>query len=311
MIKRPRKKASVFMELKKNKGLFVMITPAVFLTLLFSYIPMVGLILAFKDYRYDLGIFKSEWIGFENFRFFFMSGTGIKITINTMLYNFINLITSQALSVLTAIFITEMSRKYFKKFVQSIIFLPYFISWIIVGAFVYNIFNVEYGTLNNILEFFGHDPINLYQMPYAWVLIIVLFNSWKWIGYNSIIYISAITGIDQSTYEAAEIDGANIWQRISKITIPSIKPTMIIILLLNLGRITRGDFQMFYQIIGNNGQLFNATDVIDTFVFRALAQGGDIGMTTAATLYQSIVGFVLIVTVNHIIKKIEPDYALY
>ncbi|MFV0504273.1 MAG: ABC transporter permease subunit [Lachnospirales bacterium] len=310
-MKKNKKKVRLFNELKKNKGLFVMLMPAILLTLLFAYIPMVGLVLAFKDYRYDLGIFKSQWIGLENFKFFFMSGTGVKITINTILYNFINLITSQALSVLVAISITEMNRKYFKKIVQSIIFLPYFISWIIVGAFIYNIFNVEYGTLNNILEFFGHNPVNLYQMPYAWVLIIIFFNSWKWVGYNSIIYISAITGIDQSTYEAAKIDGANIWQRISKITIPSIKSTIIIILLLNIGRITRGDFQMFYQIVGNNGQLFNATDVIDTFVFRALAQGGDIGMITAATLYQSIIGFILIATINYIVKKIEPDYALY
>lgn len=298
-------------ELKKNRTLFLMILPAVLITLVFSYIPMSGLILAFKDYRFDKGIFGSDWIGLDNFRFFFISGTGLRVTVNTVVYNLVNLITSQALSVVVAIIITEMNAKYFKKLTQSLIFLPYFISWIIVGAFVYNIFNVEYGTLNSVLRFFGKEPVNLYQMPNAWFFIIMIFNSWKWVGYNSVVYISAITGVDASCYEAAEIDGANIWQRIYYITLPSIRPTIVIMLLLNVGRIMRGDFQMFYQIVGNNGQLYNATDVIDTFVFRSLTTSGDIGMTTAATLYQSVLCFIIITVVNSIVKKIEPDYALY
>lgn len=298
-------------ELKKNRTLFLMILPAVLITLVFSYIPMSGLILAFKDYRFDKGIFGSDWIGLDNFRFFFISGTGLRVTVNTVVYNLVNLITSQALSVVVAIIITEMNAKYFKKLTQSLIFLPYFISWIIVGAFVYNIFNVEYGTLNSVLRFFGKEPVNLYQMPKAWFFVIMIFNSWKWVGYNSVVYISAITGVDASCYEAAEIDGANIWQRIYYITLPSIRPTIVIMLLLNVGRIMRGDFQMFYQIVGNNGQLYNATDVIDTFVFRSLTTSGDIGMTTAATLYQSVLCFIIITVVNSIVKKIEPDYALY
>lgn len=298
-------------ELKKNRTLFLMILPAVLIVFVFSYIPMCGLVLAFKDYRFDRGIFGSDWIGLDNFRFFFISGTGLRVTMNTVIYNLVNLITSQMLSVVVAIVITEMNARYFKKFMQSLIFLPYFISWIIVGAFVYNIFNVEYGTLNTILRFFGREPVNLYQMPSVWFFIIMIFNSWKWVGYNSVVYISAITGVDASCYEAADIDGANIWQRIYYITLPSIKPTIVIMLLLNVGRIMRGDFQMFYQIVGNNGQLYNATDVIDTFVFRSLTTSGDIGMTTAATLYQSILCFIIITIVNGIVKRIEPDYALY
>jgi len=303
--------SDVVHELKKNRTLFLMILPAVLITLVFSYIPMSGLILAFKDYRFDKGIFGSDWIGLDNFRFFFISGTGLRVTVNTVVYNLVNLITSQALSVVVAIIITEMNAKYFKKLTQSLIFLPYFISWIIVGAFVYNIFNVEYGTLNSVLRFFGKEPVNLYQMPKAWFFVIMIFNSWKWVGYNSVVYISAITGVDASCYEAAEIDGANIWQRIYYITLPSIRPTIVIMLLLNVGRIMRGDFQMFYQIVGNNGQLYNATDVIDTFVFRSLTTSGDIGMTTAATLYQSVLCFIIITVVNGIVKRIEPDYALY
>jgi ABC-type polysaccharide transport system, permease component len=299
------------LELRKNRTLFFMILPAVALVITFGYIPMTGLVLAFKNYRYDLGIFRSPWSGFDNFRFFFLSGSGWLVTRNTILYNLVNLATSQALAILIAIVVNEMRGKHFKKISQSLIFLPYFISWIIVGAFVYNIFNYETGTMNGFLKSIGAQPVDMYSKPEAWILVIVFFNSWKWVGYNSIIYIAAISGIDQDCFEAASIDGASIFQKIRSITIPAIVPTIVIIVLLNVGRLLRGDFQMFYQIIGNNGQLFNATDIIDTFVFRSLVTTGDIGMTSAATFYQSFFCFVTILIVNSIVKRIEPDYALF
>jgi len=288
-----------------------MAAPAIILVLLLSYIPTAGIILAFKNYRYDMGIFGSPWAGFNNFKYFFNSGTGLRVTQNTILYNLINLSTSQLLAMVIAIIISEMKGKYFKKISQSIMFLPYFISWIIVGAFVYNIFNFETGTLNTVLKSLHVTPINMYNIPVAWIFIIVFFNSWKWVGYNSIIYIAAIASIDTESYEAADIDGANVFQKIKSITIPAITPTIIIILLLNVGRIMRGDFQMFYQIVGNNGQLFNTTDVIDTFVFRSLVNGGDIGMTAAATFYQSILCFLIIMGVNKIVKMVDDDYSLF
>lgn len=305
------KKRGFFTELKRNRTLFLMILPAVIWILIFAYIPMSGMILAFKDYRFNLGIFKSPWNGIENFKYFFASGKGISVTFNTIFYNLINLVTSQVIAMIVAIVISELKGKHFKKITQSVIFLPYFISWIIVGAFVYNIFNFETGTLNTILKGFGMAPINMYSLPLAWIPVIVFFNSWKWAGYNSVIYIAAITSIDQECYEAADIDGANVFQKIKSITLPSIKPTIIIILLLNLGRVLRGDFQMFYQIIGNNGQLFDKTDVIDTFVFRSLINTGDIGMTAAATFYQSVLGFAIILVANFIVKKIDEEYALF
>ncbi|OPJ63378.1 ABC transporter permease [Clostridium oryzae] len=305
------KKDGFLQEFKRNRTLFFMASPAVLLVIIFAYIPMLGIILAFKNYRFDLGIFGSNWSGLDNFKFFFNSGTGFLVTKNTILYNLFNLITSQVLAMFVAIVLNEMRNKYFKKISQSIIFLPYFISWIIVGAFVYNIFNFETGTLNTILKSLHFKAVNLYNMPVAWVFIIAFFNSWKWVGYNSVIYIAAITSIDAECYEAADIDGANVFQKIKNITIPSIKPTIIIIILLNVGRILRGDFQMFYQIVGNNGQLFNTTDVIDTFVFRSLINSGDIGMTAAATFYQSFLCFVIIMVVNAIVKKIDSDYALF
>lgn len=306
-----RKKHPVLYEIKKNWALFLMLLPALTLVVLFRYIPLGGIILAFKDYQYNLGILGSPWVGLKNFEFFFLSGTGWRVTVNTIVYNVVNLATSQLLSLVLAIVLNEIWGQHFKKIVQSISFLPYFVSWILVGAFVYNIFNVEHGVLNNILQALGYDPVNLYAVPSAWFFIIVIFNSWKWVGYNSVVYIASITSIDAEIYEAADIDGANVWQKITHITLPCIKPTVIVILLLNVGRILRGDFQMFYQIIGRNGQLYNATDVIDTFVFRSLASGGEIGMTMAATLYQSILCFVIIMAVNTIVKKIDPDYALF
>lgn len=298
-------------ELRKNRTLFIMTLPAIVLVLVFGYIPISGIVLAFKNYRYDMGILGSPWAGLENFKFFFISGTGLLVTKNTIFYNLFNLATSQGLAILIAIVISEMSGKYFKKITQSIIFLPYFISWIIVGAFVYNIFNYETGTLNTILKALNLSTVDMYSMPAAWIFVIAFFNSWKWVGYNSVIYIAAIAGIDAECYEAANIDGANIFQKIRSITIPSIMPTIIIILLLNIGRILRGDFQMFYQIVGNNGQLFNATDVIDTFVFRSLINSGDIGMTAAATFYQSILCFIIIMIVNTVVKRVNRESALF
>ena len=296
---------------RKTATLFLMAAPAIILVILFAYFPMSGLILAFKSYRFDKGVFGSAWNGLENFRYLFQSGTGGLITRNTVLYNILNLITSQLLAIILAIFITELNGVIFKKITQSVIFLPYFISWVIVGTFVFNFFNYETGVLNSLLKGMGLEPVNMYAKPGAWPWIICFFNAWKWAGYNSVIYIAAITGIDAEPYEAAEIDGANIFQRIWYITLPGILPTVITMFLLQVGRILRGDFEMFYQIVGNNGQLFNATDVIDTYVFRSLLQNSNLGMTTAASLYQSVLCFAIIMVVNAIVKRIDKDYALF
>lgn len=298
-------------EFKRNKALFAMAAPAILLVLVMQYFPMSGLVLAFKNYRYDLGVFGSPFNGLANFKFLFSSGTGWRITRNTILYNLLNLITSQLLAVIVAVFITEIHRKYFKKVTQTIILLPYFISWVVVGVFVFSIFNYETGLINNIVKTAGGEPINFYGLPIAWPFIICIFNSWKWTGYNSVIYIAAITGIDAEIGEAASIDGANIFQRIKYITLPSIRPTLVTMILLQVGRILRGDFEMFYQIIGLNGQLFNMTDVIDTYVFRSLITNPDIGMTAAATFYQSVLCFAIIMIVNAVVKKIDEDYALF
>jgi putative aldouronate transport system permease protein len=306
-----RKPNGLAHEFHKNGDLFFMAAPAMLLVFVMAYVPMAGLVLAFKNYRYDLGIFRSPWNGLENFRYLFSSGVGALLVRNTFLYNILNLITSQILAIIIAVFISEMPRKGYKKFCQSVIFLPYFISWVIVGTFVFNIFNYETGVLNNILRLFGNEPINAYERPYLWPFIICAFNSWKWCGYNSVIYIAAITAIDPECFEAADIDGANIFQKIWHITFPSIRPTIIVMFLLQIGQVLRGNFEMFYQIVGNNGQLFNTTDVIDVYVFRSLTTSANIGMTAAATLFQSVLCFLIIITVNHVVRKIEADYALF
>ena len=277
-----------------------MILPAFLLVLIMQYLPMSGMVLAFKAYRYDRGVFGSDWNGIANFRYLFASGTGWLITRNTILYNLLNLITSQLLAVIIAIFICEINNIIFKKVTQTVILLPYFISWVVVGVFVYSIFNYETGLINGMINAAGGEPVNF-----------CCFNSWKWTGYNSVIYIAAIMGIDGEINEAAEIDGANIFQRIWSITVPSIRPTLITMILLQVGRILRGDFEMFYQIVGNNGQLYNATDVIDTYVFRSLITNPDIGVTAAATFYQSVLCFAIIMIVHAVVKHIDEDYALF
>ena len=290
-----------------------MAAPSILLTFFLSYLPMSGLVLAFKNYRYDKGIFGSDWNGFDNFAYLFQSGAGWTITRNTILYNLLNLITSQLLAVIVAIVISEMIGKLYKRVVQSVIFLPYFISWVIVGVFAFNLFNYETGAVNNLLHMLGMEPMNFYTAENAWwwVIIICCFNMWKWTGYNSIIYIAAITSIDAECYEAADIDGANIFQKIWYITFPAIKPTIITMILLQVGRILRGDFEMFYQLIGSNGQLFDMTDVIDTYVFRSLTTSANLGMTAAASFYQSALCFIIIMVVNQVVRKIEEEYALF
>jgi putative aldouronate transport system permease protein len=302
---------SLLNELKKNYALFLLLAPAVIVVFVLSYLPMSGLILAFKGFRYDMGIFGSPFVGLSNFRYLFLSGSGLSVTVNTVTYNLVNLVTCQIMAIIVAIFISESANVIFKKVTQSFIFLPYFISWTIVGMLALGVFNFESGILNGILKSIGAKPMNVYMDTKIWRLIIPIVNSWKWVGYTSVIYIAAIAGVDQECYESADIDGANIFQKNWYITLPSILRTIIIMVLLNVGRIMRGDFQMFYQLIGNNGQLFEATDVIDTFVFRALIFGRDFGMASASTFYQSVLCFITIVVVNGIVRRIEKDSALF
>ena len=267
--------------------------------------------MAFKRFNYADGIFGSPWVGLENFKFFFSSGKALTVTKNTALYNLAFIIMNTSLELMFAIILSEMAGKRLKKLTQSIIFLPYFISWVIVGSIAYSLLSYETGTINSLLKNIGLDKINFYGEAGWWPFIIVAFSAWKGVGYGVVVYLAAILGVDSSLHEAASIDGANIFKRIRLITLPSIMPTVITMTLLALGKIFRGNLDLFYQLVGQNGALFNKTDVIDSYVFRMTIAATDIGQTVAIGFYQSILCFVTVIIANWIVKKKNANYSLF
>lgn len=298
-------------ELNKNKLMFLMLLPTLLFFLINSYVPMVGIYFAFTRFDFRGGLFGSPFVGLDNFAFLWKSGKLMELTLNTIGYNVAFIFFKNVLAIVLAILLSEIHGKLFKKVAQSVLFLPYFVSFVLLSAISYNMFNYETGFVNTFLKSLGLEPFNFYNTPWVWVILLVVFYLWKHIGYSMIIYLASITGISDEYYEAARIDGARLFQRIWYITVPMLKPTFVLLLLFSLGSIMKGQFDLFYQLIGNNGLLFGSTDIIDTYVFRSLKETFDIGMATAAGLYQSIFGFVLIVTVNYVIKKINEDYALF
>ncbi len=306
-----QKKKGFFFHLYKYRVFLLMLLPAVIYTLIFSYYPMTGIVMAFKKYNYADGIFGSPWSGFKNFEFFFKSGQSAMVTRNTVLYNVAFITTNTVFQIAVAIFLTEIKGKKFRKATQSMMFLPYFISWVIVGVMAFNIFSSDFGFLNKMITAMGGERIAFYTTPKVWPWILIFFNLWKNIGYGSVMYLAALMGIDTSIYEAAQIDGANVFQRIGQITIPMIMPTTIILLLLSIGGIFRGNFDMFYNLTGSNGLLYNYTDVIDTLSFRALISSNDFGMAAAIGLFQSVLCFITVMLVNKLVNSYEKDYALF
>ena len=300
-----------FKKVYKYRAFLLMLLPAVIYTLIFAYYPMTGIILAFKRYTFSGGIWGSPWNGIENFKFFFQSGQAGLVTRNTVLYNAVFIIVNTVVQIAVAIFLTEIHGKHFRKISQSVMFLPYFISWVIVGVMAFNIFSSDYGFLNGLITALGGEKISFYTTPKAWPFIIVFFNLWKGVGYGSVMYLAAIMGIDTSIYEAAQIDGANVFQRIFKVTIPMIMPTTIILFLLSVGGIFKGNFDMFYNLVGNNGILYNYTDVIDTLTFRVLVVNNNYGMSAAIGLFQSVLCFITVVLANKLVGLYDRDATLF
>ena len=302
---------AVLHELKKNHLLFLMILPVVLYVLLFNYAPMIGIILAFKKFNYTDGIFGSPWVGFSNFQYLIKGGVLWRTTRNTVLYNLGFMVLDVVCQMGVAIMLNEITQKWFKKLNQSLMFLPYFISFVLVQSIAYAVFNYEYGMLNKVLTSMGLEKVSVYTEAGYWPWLLTFFHVWKGLGYGVVVYLAAITGISSEYYEASTLDGATKWQQIRYITVPLLKPTAITLMLFAVGRIMKGQFELFYQLVGKNGLLYETTDIIDTYVFRSITQTFDPGMSTAAGLYQSLFGFVLIMTVNTIIKKVQPDYALF
>lgn len=298
-------------EWNTNRVKWLMLIPSSVIIILMCYVPMFGIILAFKEYNYHDGIIGSPWVGFDNFKYFFQSGKAWTTTRNTILYNIVFLIVNNLLQITCAILLSELVSKRFKRITQSMMFLPYFISWVVVGAFVFNLFNYEFGTINSFLRSFGMERIDVYSNSAAWPFILIGVSAFKSIGYGTVMYLASIINIDTAQYEAADLDGATSMQKILHITLPGIRPTIIILFLISIGTIMKGDFQMFWQVTGNNPMVLDVTDVIDTYVTRSMFTLQEFGMTSAAGLYQSVFSFVLVLIANKAVKKADPDSALF
>jgi len=295
----------------ENRVMWLMLLPATVFTVIFAYIPMAGIVVAFKDYKNRLGIWGSPWVGLANFKYLAVSDKLWSLTRNTMCYNIAFIVLGMACEVGMAIIISELPWRRLKKTLQSFTFLPFFISWVVAASIVLNIFGYENGVVNALLTRLGGERVNIYGDPATFPIVLVLIRLWKNTGYGAIIYLASITGMDQEMLEAAEIDGASIWQRIWLITIAHLRPTMVIMLLLAIGQIFRGDFGMFYQIVGRSQLLIEVSDIIDTFVYRSLINSPNTGMAAAAGLYQSVLCFATILLANYAVKKIEPEYTLF
>lgn len=305
-----KKKKSFLREILKNKFLYAMTLPGIVFFIIFSYVPMAGIVIAFQNFNYTEGITGSKFVGLKNFEFLLMSKDVKSAIFNTLFLNILFIISGTIMAVFLAILFVEAKNKTFKRITQSISILPNFMSWTVIALFIDALINTNGGILYNFLKGLGIN-IQFYQNPKVWPLMLVIMKIWQGAGFGSIVYIATATGFDPGIYEAASIDGANRLQRILKITVPMLKPTIVLLTLFSVGKIFYGDFGMIYAVVGDNPLLYPTTDVIDTFVYRALRTLGDVGMSSAAGLLQSLLGFILVLGANKLAKKIEPDSAIF
>lgn len=304
---------------KKNKlkwkqfvPFYVMALPGMVYLIINNYLPMFGIVIAFKNLDFKKGIFKSDWAGFSNFKYLFRTKDAWTITRNTLLYNALFIILGVAMGIAVAILLNEIRSKYASRLYQSLILIPYLMSYVVVGYLAYAFLSSDTGFINNsILKPLGLEPLSWYTTKKNWPFILVFVNHWKTIGFSTIIYLSSVVGISQDYFEAARIDGATKMKQIRYITLPLLKPTVITMTLLNIGRIFYSDFGLFYQIPRNSGMLYDVTRTIDVYVYNALMKNNDFTMASAASVYQSIVGFIFILAANALIRKISKENALF
>ena len=298
-------------EFRRNWILFLFLVPCFVFFLINNYLPMTGIYFAFTQFNVRDHLFASPYVGFKNFEFLVRSEI-LHLTQNTILYNLVFIVVGNVLQVFFAILISHVANQRLRKTSQTMIFMPYFVSYVILRVLVFNMFEYEVGLINNFLTSIDRAKVDFYNTPSYWPWIITLFYLWKNVGYGMVVYLATITGISTEYYEAAQIDGANIYQQIRYITVPLLKPTFIILLLYALGGIMKGQFELFYQLVGNNGTLFSTTDIFDTYVYRiTTTQPLSMGLGTAAGLFQSLFGFSVIVLTNFLIKRKNPEYALF
>ncbi|MDR6550678.1 ABC transporter permease subunit [Paenibacillus qinlingensis] len=303
-----RKKAFRFFG--RNIELFTLSLPAVIYIFIMAYIPMFGVVIAFKNYKYDKGILGSDWVGFKNFEFLFTSETAFRITRNTVLYNLGYMLLTTIAALTVAILLNEIAKKWLKIYQTSLI-LPFFLSWVVMSYITQAFLDHENGFINSLLASAGMEKISWYFESQYWPYILNIVHLWKAIGFSAMVYYAGILGIDGELYEAARIDGAKRMQMVTNITIPQLTPLIIILLILSIGNMFRGDFGLHFFIPNNIGATYSTTDIIDTYIYRALSELADVSMASAVGLYQSFVGFVLVVSANLIVRRINEDNSLF
>ena len=292
--------------------MYFMVLPGLVYLLINNYLPMSGMIIAFKNINWSKGILGSPWAGLSNFTYLFKTNDAFTITRNTLGYNAAFIAIGTVLAIAVAIVLNEIRSQRAKKFYQTVFLLPYLISMIIVSYLVYALLSIESGFINrSILQALGLNSIQWYQEPKYWPFILIIVQTWKTFGYNCIIYYATLVGIDHGYYEAAVIDGASRWQQIRYVTLPCLTPTIITLTLLSIGRIFYSDFGLFYQVPMDSGPLYDVTNTIDTYVYRGLIKLNDVGMSSAAGVYQSLVGFLLVLGANFLVRKVDSDNALF
>ena len=286
------------------------------MVVIFNYLPMGGLIIAFKNYKFNLGMFKSPWVGFSNFEFFFKSDVFFQLVRNTLLNNFAFIIFGTIASVVVAVLLFEVTNRNATKVFQTVMITPHFLSWVVVAYIVNAILSIQYGYLNQILESIGMEKIDWYTRPNAWPPILTLTYVWKNVGMDSVVYYAALMGIDIALFEAAQVDGANKFKRTLHLTLPSLIPLITILIILKIGNIFRADFGLFYTVTqdGASGNLYSTTNVIDTYIFRTFrenASGNSYGLSAAVGLLQSLIGMVLVIITNSVSKKVDNSLGLF
>ena len=307
-----------FSKAKKTLMLLSMVAPGAIWLLLLRYLPMGGIILAFKNYKiypkdptFLNNLIHSKWVGLDNFKFLFTTGDSWVMIRNTLAYNIVFIILGMIIPVAFAIMMSELSKKFVAKTYQTLMFFPYFLSWVVVSYFLNAFIDAQYGLIPMAQRAAGETAVSWYTTPGPWPYIIVFANLWKNVGYSTVLYLAAITGIDQTQYEAAAIDGASKWQQILHVTLPNLRTMIAILFILNVGKIFNADFGLFWNVPMQNGALFSVTQVIDTYIYRVLMNTGNIGQSTAAGLLQNIVGFICIIGANAVVKNIDSDSTLF
>lgn len=307
-----------FSKAKKTLMLLTMVAPSAIWLLLLRYLPMGGIILAFKNYKiypkdptFLNNLVHSKWVGLDNFKFLFTTGDSWVMIRNTLAYNIVFIILGVIIPVAFAIMMSELSKKFVAKTYQTLMFFPYFLSWVVVSYFLNAFIDAQYGLIPMAQRAAGETAVSWYTTPGPWPYIIVFANLWKNVGYSTVLYLAAITGIDQTQYEAAAIDGASKWQQILHVTLPNLRTMIAILFILNVGKIFNADFGLFWNVPMQNGALFSVTQVVDTYIYRVLMNTGNIGQSTAAGLLQNIVGFVCIIGANAVVRKIDSDSTLF